>query len=314
MARKLRIQYPGAIYHVINRGNYRQDVFGSAGAAHAFVVTLGEAAALFRWRVHAYVVMRNHYHLALETPEPNLVAGMHWLQSTYATRFNRLRRENGHLFQGRYQAILLENASALLRVVNYIHLNPVRAGVVPVAQVAMFRWSSLAAFSKADRPAWLHSDALLTELDLLATKAGWLAYTDYLMTLAGDPAAQERQAFAQLSKGWAIGSDGWRDTLAKEQTRLAATGDIPATERRELNESVYQQLLDTLLRDLGKTAADLTAAPKGASWKIAAARELRTRVNAPHAWIARTLHMGQPSSVRVYLARKSPSGSTTHTR
>lgn len=304
MARKLRIQYPGAIYHVINRGNYRQDVFATAGAAHAFVVTLGEAAELFRWRVHAYVVMRNHFHLALETPEPNLVAGMHWLQSTFATRFNRLRGENGHLFQGRYQAILLENASALLRVVNYIHLNPVRAGVVPFAQVAMFRWSSLSAFGKADRPAWLHANTVLTELDLPATKAGWLAYTNYLMTLAGDPTAQERQEFTQLSKGWAIGSDSWRETLAKEHARLAAAGDIPATEVRELNAAVYQQLLDSLLRDLGKTTADLTAAPKGAPWKIAAARELRAKVNAPHAWIARALHMGRPSSVRVYLARK----------
>lgn len=304
MARKLRIQYPGAIYHVINRGNYRQDVFGSAGAAHAFVVTLGEAAELFRWRVHAYVVMRNHFHLALETPEPNLVAGMHWLQSTYATRFNRLRQESGHLFQGRYQAILIENASALCRVINYIHLNPVRAGVIPAAQVAMFRWSSLSAFGKADRPAWLYPDVVLNELNLSATKAGWQAYTDYLMALAGDPAAQERQEFARLSQGWAIGSDGWRETLAKEHARLAAAGTIPATEARELNEAAYQQLLDTLLQSAGKTAADLTAAPKGAPWKIAAARELRAKVNAPHAWIARALHMGQPSSVRVYLARK----------
>lgn len=304
MARKLRIQYPGAIYHVINRGNYRQDVFGSAGAAHAFLVTLGEAVELFRWRVHAYVVMRNHFHLALETPEPNLVAGMHWLQSTYATRFNRLRRESGHLFQGRYQAILIENTSALFRVVNYIHLNPVRAGVVPAAQVAMFRWSSLSAFGKADRPAWLYPDVVLTELNLSATKSGWQAYTDYLRALAGDPVAQERQQFARLSQGWAIGSDGWRETLAKEHARLAAAGDVPATETRELNEAVYQQLLDTLLQSAGKTAADLTAAPKGAPWKIAAARELRARVNAPHAWIARALHMGRPSSVRVYLARK----------
>lgn len=304
MARKLRIQFPGAIYHVINRGNYRQDVFGTAGAAHAFLATLGEAAALFRWRVHAYVVMRNHFHLALETPEPNLVAGMHWLQSTYATRFNRLRRESGHLFQGRYQAILIENASSLFRVVNYIHLNPVRAGVVPVDQVALFRWSSLAAFGKADRPAWLTPHTVLTELALPESKSGWLAYTDYLRTLAGDPAAQERQEFSRLSHGWAIGSDGWRKTLAKEHTRLAAAGDIPATEVRELNEAVYQQLLDTLLQSAGKTDADLTAAPKGAPWKIAVARELRARVNAPHAWIARALHMGRPGSVRVYLARK----------
>jgi putative transposase len=129
MARKLRIEYPGALYHVINRGNYRQDVFTSVGAAEAFVRTLAEATALQGWRVHAYVVMRNHYHVALETPQPNLVAGMHWLQGTLATRFNRFRQEHGHLFQGRYHALLIEDTAALGRVVDYIHLNPVRRSI-----------------------------------------------------------------------------------------------------------------------------------------------------------------------------------------
>ena len=115
MARRLRIQFPGAIYHVINRGNYRRDLFLSVGEAQAFLETLREARDLMGWHVHAYVLMRNHYHLAVETPEPNLVEGMHWLQSTWATRFNRFRQERGHLFQGRYQSLLIEDASALAR-------------------------------------------------------------------------------------------------------------------------------------------------------------------------------------------------------
>jgi putative transposase len=84
VARRLRIQFPGAIYHVINRGNYRRDLFLSAAEAKAFLETVREARDLMGWRVHAYVLMRNHYHLAIETPEPNLVEGMHWLQSTWA--------------------------------------------------------------------------------------------------------------------------------------------------------------------------------------------------------------------------------------
>src|ERR1043166_624960 len=102
MARRLRIQYEGALYHVINRGNYQRDVFETAGAAQAFVTTLEEASAQNDWRVPAYVVMRNHYHLAIETPKANLVDGMQWLQGTLAVRFNRYRNEKGHLFQGRY--------------------------------------------------------------------------------------------------------------------------------------------------------------------------------------------------------------------
>ena len=97
------------MYHVINRGNYRRDVFETTGTAKAFEVTLDEACEQHGWKLHAYVILRNHFHLALTTPEPNLVEGMHWLQSTFASRFNRLRGERGHLFQGRYQALLIED-------------------------------------------------------------------------------------------------------------------------------------------------------------------------------------------------------------
>ena len=112
MARKLRLEYPGPIYHVINRGNYRTGVFATAGAKAAFEKCLFEASAKSGWVLHAFVVMRNHYHLALETPTGNLVTGMQWLQATFANRFNRLRGERGHLFQGRYKALLVEEGGS----------------------------------------------------------------------------------------------------------------------------------------------------------------------------------------------------------
>jgi REP element-mobilizing transposase RayT len=108
MARKPRLEFEGAIYHVINRGNYRKDLFNEKGAAEAFERTLFEACEKCGWVVHAYVLMSNHYHLALETPEANLVQGMAWLQGTFANRFNRFRGERGHVFQSRYQSILIE--------------------------------------------------------------------------------------------------------------------------------------------------------------------------------------------------------------
>jgi len=108
MARKLRLEYAGAIYHVISRGNYREDVFRTVGTKEAFLKCLDEACGKANWVVHAWCVMSNHYHLCLETPDPNLVAGMRWLQGTFSVRFNRLRRERGHVFQGRYKAILVD--------------------------------------------------------------------------------------------------------------------------------------------------------------------------------------------------------------
>lgn len=90
MGRKPRVQFAGAIYHVINRGNYRDDLLGTAGVAQAFVDCLWEACEQAKWKVYAYGLMRNHYHLAIQTPEGNLVEGVHWLQSTFGNRFNRL--------------------------------------------------------------------------------------------------------------------------------------------------------------------------------------------------------------------------------
>ncbi|MBI5768031.1 MAG: transposase, partial [Verrucomicrobia bacterium] len=96
MARKLRLEFPGACYHVINRGNYRARVFATEATRAAFEACVFEACEKSGWVLHAFVVMNNHYHLALETPEGNLVAGMQWLQATFANRFNRLRGERGH--------------------------------------------------------------------------------------------------------------------------------------------------------------------------------------------------------------------------
>jgi len=93
------VQFEGAFCHVINRGNYRRDLFETLGAAESFLVALFEAVGRFGWRLHSYILMRNHFHLALETPKPNVVDGMHWLQSSVARRFNRFGQERGHLFQ-----------------------------------------------------------------------------------------------------------------------------------------------------------------------------------------------------------------------
>ena len=107
MPRKQRIEYPGAIYHVISRGNYLKELFLRQNTWEAFERCLFEAVDRCGWKLHAHVVMSNHFHLVVETPEPNLVVGMKWLQSTFATRFNRLRKERGHVFQGRSKRFLL---------------------------------------------------------------------------------------------------------------------------------------------------------------------------------------------------------------
>ena len=129
MARKPRIEFAGAVYHVMSRGDRQNDIFRDDRDRDVFLDTLSEACQRQGWIIHAYVLMGNHYHLLLETPEPNLIVGMKWLQGTYTQRFNRRHKEWGHLFQGRYKALLVqsEEGEYFSTVASYIHLNPVRA-------------------------------------------------------------------------------------------------------------------------------------------------------------------------------------------
>src|SRR6267142_2549191 len=137
MPRKLRIQYEGAIYHVMNRGDHSEDIFLGDEDRELFLKTLGEACAKTEWQVHAWCLMRNHFHLVVETPQPNLVVGMKWLLGTYTSRFNRRHKEFGHVFSGRYKSLIVDGSGNgyLKTVCDYVHLNPVRAQLLRVGQM-----------------------------------------------------------------------------------------------------------------------------------------------------------------------------------
>lgn len=131
MTRPLRIQYPGAIYHVMNRGNAREPIFSDAHSYRLFFTCLNEAVRMWELQVHAFSLMPNHYHLLIETPRGNLSRAMRHVNHVYTQRFNRLTGRDGHLFRGRYKSILVEEDAYLVELARYIHLNPVRAGLVP---------------------------------------------------------------------------------------------------------------------------------------------------------------------------------------
>jgi len=134
MARPLRIEYPGAFYHVTARGNERKRIFSAKTDYKQFKRYLEKAGEKYGCRIHCYVLMQNHYHLLMETPGGNLSQVMHYLNGSYTAFFNHRTGRSGHLFQGRYKAILVEVDSYLLQLSRYIHLNPVRAGAVEKPQ------------------------------------------------------------------------------------------------------------------------------------------------------------------------------------
>ena len=136
MARPLRIEFPGALYHVTSRGNARQRVFRDDEDREMFLATLAWVVERFGWRCHAYCLMDNHIHLLIETPQPNLSRGMRQLNGVYTQPFNRRHRKVGHLFQGRFKAVLVEKERYLLELARYIVLNPVRAKMVKTPECA----------------------------------------------------------------------------------------------------------------------------------------------------------------------------------
>lgn len=305
MPRSARIEYPGAIYHVINRGNYRWDVFGSPGAAQAFVTVLEEAVKRYEWELGAYVVMRNHFHLAVRTPHPNLSAGMHWLQATFATRFNRLRGENGHLFQGRYKALLLEDEAVWARVADYIHLNPLRARVVTPELLEAFRWSSLSRFVKGAKFPGLYADGWLSTLGWQDVPSDWSHYVSYLRGVQAAEETRPETERERLSRGWAMGSREWKADLLKITAR-----ETPSAERAEYREPVEMQQLrwETRLNELmvaaGRGVDDLETSGRAARWKVEVADQLQREMGVPAVWLAEKLKTGRPASLRTMLWRR----------
>ena len=168
MARKARVEFEGAVYHVLDRGDRREPIFKDDADRRRFLETLAEVCQRTGWRVHAYVLMSNHYHFLLETPEANLVAGMRWFQTTWTMRFNARHRLSGHLFQGRYKSVVVDPQESRYFAVlsNYIHLNPVRARMVTLEQRLFdFPWTSYPLYArKAGRPPWFEPRVVLGEL------------------------------------------------------------------------------------------------------------------------------------------------------
>ena len=292
MPRKPRIEYAGAVYHVMNRGNYRADLFSLETTGASFEETLFHACSRFGWRLFAYVLMSNHYHLALETRDANLVAGMQWLQSTFANRFNRIVRDRGHVFQGRYKALWIDHDASLLRVVNYIHLNPVRAGLETVETLKDYSLSSFPNFFRRKRPACLDpSDWLSTAGRLKPTPAGMRAYHQYLALAVEGDVAKRDALYRQLCRGWYIGTREGKNALLKDLER-GSSDYRSESGRHGFGDDLAEVLLEKGLKRLGKTPEDLERDRKLMPWKVVLASWIKEQCGVTNRWFSETMHMG----------------------
>lgn len=309
MARKLRLEFAGACYHVFNRGNYRRDLFAGKGAAESFQDCLGEACVSFGWLIHAYAIMRNHFHLAVETPEPNLSTGMKWLQGTWALRFNRFHGECGRPFQGRYKAKHVEPGHALAQVAHYIHLNPARAGSVAMSALGKYRWSSLHWFPRGTRPTWLEPATVLRECGgLTDSRPGWRRYFEYLAVLAEETPRLRAEKFDSLSRGWMVGSAAFRAELRTElaaRTERGGRFELLGAEAESVRQARIE-LWEERLREFAATfqiALNRLPPEKSAVDKLRLAAAMKQTTSASNLWLAQRLQTGAPGSLASLLNR-----------
>jgi REP element-mobilizing transposase RayT len=303
MPRKPRIEFEGAVYHVFNHGHERTDLFATAEAARAFCAGLDEAAGRMHWRIHAWCLTRNQYHLALETPRGNLANGVHWLQSAFGNRFHRFRAGTGRAFRSRYRAILIEPGATLAGLVDGIHLLPVRAGLVGPDLLPRFRWSSYRAFagSPAGRPSWLTADWLAALGGLADTPEGWHGYAAHLAGILADPGAGADGEFLRLCRGWAHGSEDYLRRRREDFGRGRDAGEWGGLELAARNRSEWEARLAAGARALHRELAGAGAEPKSAPWKVALAAWLKRHTSATNRWLTDRLHMGPPDAVSRYV-------------
>jgi len=328
MPRSIRIEYAGAFYHVMARGNRREAIFADDDDRRFLLKALGEACEMTGWRVHAWVLMSNHYHLMIETPEPNLVEGMKWLQNAYTRRFNTRHRLWGRLFGDRYKAVVVEGdrGDYYCTLLDYIHLNPVRAGLVQPhldQSVLDYPWSSVAcgyALPARRRAAWLAVEAGLRAFDWRDETAGRRRFVERLDRRAREEAAErcgvpEEPADLRLShlrRGWYWGTQAFAEKLLKmaegaiagRKNRTYRSGAI----RKAHGERRAEEIVREGLAAARLAPAELAGLRGNDERKVAVARAVWEETTVSMGWIAERLEMRSAANVSQILKRAKSRG------
>jgi len=262
MARPLRLEYPGALYHVTSRGNAQADIYIDEADRRIFLRILGSAVTKQRWLLHAFCLMGNHYHLLVETPEPNLSRGMHHLNGVYSQCFNRRHQRVGHVLQGRFTAILVERESYLLELARYVPLNPVRAGMV--ASPEEWPWSSYRAAAGLDpAPPWLTTHAVLERFGSDAGRAG-LRFQEFVRDGVNAPApwsALQGQVF--------LGSQQFVERMVRALPPATLSSEIPRTDRLAGRPALSSLLPAGLVADRARRNGAIREAHRGHGYSLA---------------------------------------------
>jgi putative transposase len=248
MARPLRIEFPGALYHVTSRGNERRSIFRSDRDREAFLGFLGQTAKRFGWSITAYILMTNHFHLVFQTPEPNLSRGMHWLNSSYAGWFNRTYKRTGHLFEGRFKALLIEGEAYFAEVLRYVVLNPVRANMVKRPED--YKWSSYRVTAGYDpTPDWFDLESVLSSFHPERDEAR-ANYKEFVCAKIDN----QESLWSKLTNGIYLGTEDWTRKMRKIVETKPRSTDHPRAQR-----AVGRPKMHRIVEAVGKAAGTSAA-------------------------------------------------------
>jgi len=288
----------------MNRGDHQERIFIADADRQLFLGTLGQACEKTGWQVHAFCLMLNHFHLVVETPNANLVEGMKWLLGVYTARFNHRHKLFGHLFSGRYKALVVDGSGTgyLKTVCDYVHLNPVRAGLLgPERPLQAYRWSSypLYLLEGASRPAWLRVDRLLGEWGISWDKPG--AARQFSGAMEARRQGELEQEFKPVRRGWCMGSEEFRADMLRyvEQQRKQWHG---GPELRESAHAKAERLIAEALRNNGAGEQQLKTWRKGHPFKVELAARLRAETTMSLGWVAERLNAGTRGHLAVLLS------------
>ncbi len=233
MARPLRIEFSGALYHITSRGDGREDIYLDKEDRDTYMIVLAEVCDLFNWSVHSWCQMTNHYHLLVETPDANLSKGMRYLNGIYTQRFNRKHLRVGHVYQGRFKAILIERDSYLLELARYIVLNPVRAGMVESAE--QWNWSSYRMTAGLESsPDWFDREWILS----CFSKNERVAIKSYMQFVASG--MHQPSPWSMLKNQIYLGSDEFIEEVQKNKTSNKGLSEIPKIQKRPIPKSLEE--------------------------------------------------------------------------
>jgi REP element-mobilizing transposase RayT len=309
------------------RGDRREAIFADDKDRECFIGTLAQAGKRSGWRIHAYVLMGNHYHLLVETPGANLVRGMTWFQTTYTVRYNARHKASGHLYGGRYKAVLVEatdggagEADYFATLMDYIHLNPVRAGLVKGTgdrspEVGSYRWSSLPEYGKRSsaRAGFLETARGFDAFELKDGPAGRRQFVERVAHRAGREkrgecglAEIEGQGLqSTLRRGWCYGSATFKermlglaeDLLSSRSSGNDKGGNYRGAELRDYGTKRAEAIIAAGLDALGLDGGMLREMKKSADEKSLIAAIVREETTVKARWLAEKLHMGSVANV-----------------